>query len=212
MSDRDEEARDEGSHDPEAPKKKKKKRRVVEEAHDEAPVAPPPVHSPPSSDGPEDPYWWTPHAVLFTLVMIGVWGFFGGLDRFVGGGHDAPKADQPAAAVAAEPTEVGAQHLLVMHKESQRVPPGITRSKEEAKARATEALGKLKSGKSFDDVVKEYSDEPGAKDRSPPGTLGNFAKGAMVAPFSEAAFKLKVGEQSGLVETPFGYHIIKRTK
>lgn len=213
MSDRDDDARDEGAtHDPEAPRKRKKRRRPVDEAPEESHDAPSPAPAPPPGE-PDDPYWWTPHAVLFTLVMIGVWGFFGGVEKLGLPPSDAPKPDSHASApAAAEPTEVGAQHLLVMHKDSQRVPPGITRSKDDARARANEALAKLKGGRSFDDVVKEYSDEPGAKDRTPPGGLGTFAKGAMVPAFSEAAFKLKVGEQSGVVETPFGYHVIKRTK
>ncbi len=207
MSDRDDEARDDAaSPDPEAPRRRRRRRSddaPAEEPHD----APP---APPSDAGPDDPYWWTPHAVLFTLVMVGVWGFFGGMDKI--GRPAAPGPDAPAAAAHAEPTEIGAQHLLVMHKDSQRVPPGITRTKDEARARAADALAKLKGGKPFDDAVREYSDEPGAKDRNPPGSLGTFAKGAMVPAFSDAAFKLAVGAQSGVVETPFGFHVIKRTK
>ncbi len=206
MSDREDDARDEAAHEPDAPKKKRKRRAAEDapEVEHERPAAPP--------GEPEDPYWWTPHAVLFTLVMIGVWGFFGGMDKLGAPRDDASPRAEAHADAPAQPDEVGAQHLLVMHKDSQRVPPAITRTKDEARARANDALAKIKGGKSFDDAVREFSDEPGAKDRKPPGTLGTFKKAAMVAAFSDAAFRLKVGELSGVVETPFGFHIIKRTK
>jgi parvulin-like peptidyl-prolyl isomerase len=65
-------------------------------------------------------------------------------------------------------------------------------------------------GVKFEDVVKEYSDEPGAGQRG--GDLGTFRKGQMVPDFQAAVEKLKVGEISDLVKTPFGYHVILRTK
>ena len=104
----------------------------------------------------------------------------------------------------------GAKHFLVMYKGSMRAPATITRTKDEAKARAEEGLKKIKDGKKFEDIVGEYSDEPGAGQRG--GDLGTFPKGAMVPQFQEGLEKVKVGEVSGLVETPFGYHVILRTK
>ena len=59
-------------------------------------------------------------------------------------------------------------------------------------------------------MVKEYSDEPGAAARG--GDLGKFRKGQMVPDFQNAVEKLKVGEISDLVKTPFGYHVILRTQ
>jgi hypothetical protein len=109
-----------------------------------------------------------------------------------------------------EPKSIGAKHVLVMHVDSERKPPQVTRSKAEAKARAEEVLRKARAGVAFNDLVVEYSDEPGADDRN--GDLGVFTKKEMVKAFSDAAFALKVGEVSELVETPFGFHVIQRTE
>lgn len=97
-----------------------------------------------------------------------------------------------------------------MHRESRGAPPHITRSKEEARARAQEVLDKVRRGEDFAALARQYSDEPGA-DRTG-GDLNRFGRGVMVAPFEQAAFSLRVGEISDIVETPFGFHIIKRTE
>lgn len=181
----------------------------------------------------EDPYWWAPHAVLGALVLIGLLGFFGMFNKTPLASLAAPVAPEPEepaahaatppspppkpaqprpAASARPPREMfGAKHLLVMYKGSRRAPATIERTKEEAKARATEAMKKAKADPSkFVDLVKEYSDEPGAAGRG--GDLGKFPKGAMVPEFQEGLEKTKVGEVSDLVETPFGYHVILRTQ
>jgi peptidyl-prolyl cis-trans isomerase NIMA-interacting 1 len=112
--------------------------------------------------------------------------------------------------VASQPKQIGAKHILVMHDESQSKPPGLERTRAAALARAKEALLKIRSGESFDEVVKKYTDEPGGVERV--GDLGVFDRGTMVKPFANAAFALKVGEVSEIVETKFGFHIIKRTE
>jgi hypothetical protein len=181
---------------------------------------------------PEDPYWWTPHAVLGGLVLIGVLGFFGVFNKAFGFlAKRGPAPSETPAAVAAPPKPspsarpfqppgqqpqapaemFGAKHLLVMYKGGRRAPANVTRTKEEAKARAEEALKKIKVNKvKFEDVVAEYSDEPGAAQRG--GDLREFPKGSMVPEFQTGLVKIKVGEVSDLVETPFGYHVILRTK
>ncbi|MBI4956395.1 MAG: peptidyl-prolyl cis-trans isomerase [Myxococcales bacterium] len=112
--------------------------------------------------------------------------------------------------IAAEPEQITASHVLVMHRASKSKPPNVIRSREEAQARAQECLLKLRGGIKFEDVVGEYSDEPGAGARG--GNLGAFKRDAMVKAFSDAAFHLKVGEISEVIETPYGFHIIRRTR
>jgi peptidyl-prolyl cis-trans isomerase NIMA-interacting 1 len=130
----------------------------------------------------------------------------------------APLAPPPApveavaasASAAAVPDAIIAQHILVAYKNAKRAPKGVTRSKGDAKARAAEALAKLQSGTSFEDAVTQYSDDAGSADRM--GSVGKFRRDAMDPAFSAAAFALRVGQVSDIVETPFGFHIIKRTQ
>jgi parvulin-like peptidyl-prolyl isomerase len=111
---------------------------------------------------------------------------------------------------AGEPDTIHARHILVMHEGSQAKPDKVTRTREEAMERAKECLQRLRAGADFTAMVEEYSDEPGAIERG--GDLGDFRRDTMVKSFSDAAFALKVGEVSELVETAYGFHIIKRTK
>ena len=112
--------------------------------------------------------------------------------------------------ISSQPAEISARHLLVSYKGGLRASPGIGRSKAEAQARAEEAHRRALAGEDFVALVKEFSDEPGAADRG--GDLGKFDRQSMVPAFANAAFALKVGEISGVVETQFGFHVIKRTE
>jgi len=78
---------------------------------------------------------------------------------------------------------------------------------DEATARLV--LGQVKSGANFASLAKKYSRDPGSASQG--GSLGYFTTGTMVPAFDKAAFALKVGEVSGIVQSPFGYHIIKVT-
>jgi parvulin-like peptidyl-prolyl isomerase len=122
----------------------------------------------------------------------------------------APSASSAASADAPPPDTIIAQHILVEYKGASRAAKSITRSKAEAKARAAEALAKVRSGTPFEDVVKQYSDDEGSVDRM--GSVGKFHRNERDATFSAAAFALKPGGVSDVVETQFGFHIIKRTQ
>jgi hypothetical protein len=122
----------------------------------------------------------------------------------------APSVSAVPSAAATAPDTIIAQHVLVIYKGAKRAPKTITRSKADAKARAGEALAKVKGGATFEDVVKDYSDDAGSVDRM--GSLGKFHRDDMDPAFSAAAFALQPGQVSDVVETPFGFHIIKRTQ
>lgn len=119
-------------------------------------------------------------------------------------------APLPSVDVSSQPAEISARHLLVSYKGALRASPGIGRSKAEARTRAEEAQKRAIAGEDFVELVKQYSDEPGAGERG--GDLGKFERQSMVPAFANAAFALKVGEISTVVETQFGFHVIKRTE
>ncbi|MDT7540379.1 MAG: peptidyl-prolyl cis-trans isomerase [Acidobacteriota bacterium] len=75
------------------------------------------------------------------------------------------------------------------------------------RAQAQDVLKRARAGEDFGELAKQYSGDPGNKDKG--GDLGWFKRGMMVKPFEDAAFNLKPGEISDVVETPFGFHIIK---
>jgi NIMA-interacting peptidyl-prolyl cis-trans isomerase 1 len=123
-----------------------------------------------------------------------------------------PAASAPAPMVSAPPREIaGAQQVLVAYKGAELAPKGVVRSKAEAKRVAEEALKKIKKDNvAFEEVAKKYSDDEVSKGAG--GAIGNFERNAMPEAFSKVAFELKVGDVSDVVETPRGYHIIKRTR
>ncbi|MBV8354670.1 MAG: peptidylprolyl isomerase [Candidatus Eremiobacteraeota bacterium] len=89
-----------------------------------------------------------------------------------------------------KPEQVQARHILV---------PDL------ATANKIETM--LKQGKNFSDLAKQYSTDPGSKDKG--GDLGWFRRGQMVPAFDKVAFSLPVGAISAPVKSPFGYHLIQ---
>jgi hypothetical protein len=108
------------------------------------------------------------------------------------------------------PDEVAASHILISYKGADRADAKIKRGKQAAKKEANRIRDLiLNEGKDFAEMAKEHSDGPSGPKG---GDLGKFKFEVMAKPFSEAAFALEVGEVSEVVETGFGFHIIKRTQ
>lgn len=101
------------------------------------------------------------------------------------------------------PEERRASHILI---KAEKGAPEADRAKAKAKAEALLADVK-KNPASFAEVARKNSEDPGSAEKG--GDLDFFGRGAMVKPFEDAAFALKPDEISGVVESDFGYHIIK---
>ena len=99
--------------------------------------------------------------------------------------------------------KIRASHILVKVEESD-----TEEQKEEKRKKIDTILAKAKKGEDFAQLAQNNSDCPSGKNG---GDLNYFGKGQMVPAFEEAAFALKKDEISDVVETNFGYHIIKLT-
>ncbi|MBI5235276.1 MAG: SurA N-terminal domain-containing protein [Deltaproteobacteria bacterium] len=102
------------------------------------------------------------------------------------------------------PEEIAGRHILI------RPEPKATDKAvalQEARKKAEAVLVEVKAGGDFSALAKKYSQDPGSAKQG--GDLGWFQKGTMVKAFEDAAFALAKDEVSGLVETPYGFHIIK---
>jgi peptidyl-prolyl cis-trans isomerase SurA len=86
-------------------------------------------------------------------------------------------------------------------------PEASQAAKDTARAEAERLLSRIRAGEAFDSLALEYSDDTGTAEVG--GDLGWFRRGRMVREFEDAAFGLLAGEVSPVVETEFGFHIIK---
>jgi parvulin-like peptidyl-prolyl isomerase len=102
--------------------------------------------------------------------------------------------------------QVQASHILLMYAGSMR--STATRTKADALREITGLKADLDAGGDFADLARRHSDCPSGRRG---GDLGRFGRGMMVGAFEETAFGLAVGATSDVVETPFGYHLIRRT-
>ncbi len=112
--------------------------------------------------------------------------------------------EQNAARLAGQ-EERRASHILITADRS-----ATAQERQKARARAEELLAQLrKAPDRFAELARQNSQDPGSAAQG--GDLDFFARGAMVKPFEDAAFALKKGEISDVVESDFGYHIIRLT-
>ena len=101
---------------------------------------------------------------------------------------------------------VRASHILLMYQGSDR--STASRSKDDAQKLIGELKTQIDGGGDFAALARQHSDCPSGKSG---GDLGQFGRGQMVGAFEDTTYALPVGNVSGIVETGFGYHIIKRT-
>jgi peptidyl-prolyl cis-trans isomerase C len=115
--------------------------------------------------------------------------------------EDAKKYFESNSAEFHQPERVRAQHILI------KVEPGADEQKKaEARKKLEGVKKRVLAGEDFGKLAKEYSEGPSNVRE---GNLGYFTRGRMVKPFEDAAFKLAPNEVSDIVETQFGYHLIK---
>jgi len=108
---------------------------------------------------------------------------------------------ESSPALFKQPEQVRASHILI------KVDPEADESKgAEARKKLLTIKEKLEKGEDFAALAQEFSQGPSS---AKGGDLGYFKRGQMVQPFEEAAFALRQGEVSDIVETRFGYHLIK---
>jgi len=112
--------------------------------------------------------------------------------------------EQNLQTMFSHPGQVHARHILI-----QVAPNASPAQISAARTRAEDLLLQVKAGKSFTDLAKENSDDPGSKENG--GDLGLVSRGELVKPFEDVAFKLKPGELA-IAETQFGFHVIQVTE
>lgn len=114
---------------------------------------------------------------------------------------DVMRVSEEEIQAAYQDQKASVQHILLM-----------TQGKSEAEKQSIykkmqDILARAKKGENFDALAKKFSEDPGSKDRG--GLYANFERGDMVKPFEDAAFSVPVGQISDIVETQYGYHILK---
>jgi peptidyl-prolyl cis-trans isomerase D len=100
-----------------------------------------------------------------------------------------------------QPKRVKVSHILI--KADPKDKEGMEKARQRAEAIREEAV----KGKNFAQLAKKYSEDPGTKDRG--GDIGFISRGMVVPEFEQAAFSMKPGEISSVIQTQFGFHILK---
>ncbi len=134
--------------------------------------------------------------------------------------YDKEKANPNLAALFRDPARARARHILVSARRAQIAgefrSKGMTKTDADRaaaeemarrRARAAVILAKARSGQDFAALARSHSEDTGTRDRG--GDLGLFTLNTHTAKFDDAVFALKPGQTSDIVETEYGYHIIR---
>jgi peptidyl-prolyl cis-trans isomerase D len=100
-----------------------------------------------------------------------------------------------------QPKRIKVRHILIKAEAKE------TEASAKARKKAESIREEAVKGKDFAQLVKQYSEDPGTKDRG--GDLGYLSRGQLVPEFEQEAFSLKVGEIGKVVQTPYGFHILR---
>ena len=125
----------------------------------------------------------------------------------VGGVVPEPAPIDVEAVEIVEGERVRVRHILLAWAGASKASPNLRRSREEAWIEAEKALSRLHAGEDFGDLAAELSDDASG-DRG--GELGTIEVGQMNPVFEAMAFSLEEAAFSPVIETPFGFHILKR--
>jgi parvulin-like peptidyl-prolyl isomerase len=135
--------------------------------------------------------------------------------------YDKEKSNPHYAALFIEPEGVRASHILINarrlqirselqakgNRDQAQLDRLVAEEMNQRRARAADILSQLKRGANFAELARRYSDDPGTRERG--GDLGLFTRDTHTLRFDEAAFALKPGQLSQVVETDYGFHVIK---
>lgn len=114
------------------------------------------------------------------------------------------------AAFESQRAQLGTRPATVSFEQVVVEPAPSDSAKAAARREAEQVVEELRKGGDFEVLARRFSDDPGSKERG--GDLGWFKQGQMVRPFEQVAFAMRPGDVSGIVETAFGFHIIKLEK
>jgi parvulin-like peptidyl-prolyl isomerase len=138
--------------------------------------------------------------------------------------YDKEKSNPNYAALFIEPESLRASHILINarplqirsemqakgNRDQAQLDRMVAAEIRKRRGRAADLLSQLKRGANFAELARRYSDDPGTRERG--GDLGRFTRDTHTPRFDEAAFTLKPGQLSQVVETDYGFHVIKATE
>jgi parvulin-like peptidyl-prolyl isomerase len=112
-----------------------------------------------------------------------------------------PVSEEEVQKIYSEDKTATVRHILLSTQNKSE------EEKQEIRKKMEDILARAKKGENFAELAKTHTEDPGSKENG--GLYENFGKGQMVPPFEEASFSVPIGEISDIVETSYGYHIIK---